>query len=229
MEITKTKKIVISVVIVIILLALYVAFDRKSKQSDYVGSSSQSAATSTDGLIKGLIYKVEDVGQGQAGSVPKPIPDLDRVSVTPPSITLAKKDLGSAHKKIKELQTALKSNPGRFEDWMDLAMYQKLVGDYEGAVISWKYSGRLRPADYVHLGNLGNLYAYYLQDRANSEMYYKQAFTNGPTQVYLYFQLAEIYIDVYKDNVAARTVLEEGLKKIPNDPSLLQMKADLAK
>jgi tetratricopeptide (TPR) repeat protein len=79
----------------------------------------------------------------------------------------------------------------------------------------------------VALGNLGNLYAYYIKDNAQAENYYKQAIAKGSTQAYLYVQLGEVYRDVFKDAAKAKATADQGLAKIPNDPSLLQFKATL--
>ena len=106
-------------------------------------------------------------------------------------------------------------------------MAQKAGGDYQGAIISWKYASRLAPTDFISLANIGNLYAYFLHDNAQAEIYYKQAIAKGQTQAYLYTQLAEIYRDIFQDLDKAKSIIDQGLSKIPNDPSLLQFKESL--
>jgi tetratricopeptide (TPR) repeat protein len=128
---------------------------------------------------------------------------------------------------IVSLQSRLKKDPSDFPAWLDLGMYQKMAGDYQGTVISWTYAGRLAPTDYISQGNLGNLYAYFLKDNAKAEMYYKKAIANNGVQAYLYVQLAEVYRDLFKDSAKALAIVNQGLVKIPNNGSLLEVKATL--
>lgn len=230
MQLTKTHKIIISAIFVVILFSLYVFFFKKTSPDDTANNPVQvSTATSSDSGSKvitnpdGTTYTVEKITTGTAG-VPKPIPDLDRPVTKSPLANVSEKDYTSASQKVKEFQTLLKRDPNLFPIWMDMAMYQNIAGDFEGAIISWKYAGRLDPKDFVSIANIGNTYAYYLKDNAQAETYYKLAISKGPTQVYLYYQLAVIYIDIFKDNDKARAIINQGLSKIPNDPSLTQLK-----
>jgi hypothetical protein len=236
MQFTKTQKIIISAVVIIVLLGIYIAFDRRSKVQtnnipSNVNQTATTTATTTDSSSKtstqGVTYKIEPVPTNGAKTVPKPIPDLDRPVTRSSMANVSENDVLVATKKIKELQTQLKNDPSNFLAWLDLAMYQKMAGDYAGAVLSWKYASKLAPTDYISLGNLGNLYAYFLKDNGQAEIYYKQAISKGPTQVYLYMQLADIYRDIFKDLDKARAIIAQGLSKIPNDPSLLQFQASL--
>ena len=78
-------------------------------------------------------------------------------------------------------------------------------------------------------GDLGDLYAYFLRDTVSAEKYYTQAIKNGPTQTYLYIQLAQVQNDIEKNTAKALATVNAGLAKIPNDPNLLQYKAELSK
>jgi predicted Zn-dependent protease len=231
MQITKTHKIIASAVIVIILLGIYITFDRKSKQeTDNKISSNEQPATTTDSSLgqgtDGVIYKIEPVSNNTQKKIP--VPDLDRaVTKSALAVNVSENDTLIATKKIKELQTLLKSNPGSYSNWLDLASYQKMAGDYDGAIISWKYVGTLFPKDHVSLGNLGDLYAYYMKDNAQAELSYKEAISRAPTQSYLYTQLAQVYLDVFNSKNKAQAIINEGLKKIPNDPVLLEFQASL--
>ena len=129
--------------------------------------------------------------------------------------------------KIRSLQARLKKDPRDFLAWLDLGIYQKMATDYEGAVISWQYASRLDPTSYIPLGNLGDLYAYFLKDKTKALEYYKKAISNGSTQSYLYVQLALVYKDVFKDMDKALAIIDQGLSKLPNNPSLLETKANL--
>lgn len=233
MELTKTHKIIISAVVVVVLLGIYIAFDRKSNRE--IGNNIEdevSVATSTDST--GTIntqgtggYTIEQVSVEETKGKPEPIPDLNRVSVSATGAIVPPEAKLAAAEKIKTLQAKLKENPAYVEAWIDLGIYQKMAGDYDGAVISWKYASKLSPTDYVSVGNLGNLYAYFLKDNAQAEIYYKQAISRDPTQSYLYAQLFEVYRDVFKDLDKARAILKQGLSKIPNDPNLLDLQYSL--
>jgi hypothetical protein len=102
-----------------------------------------------------------------------------------------------------------------------------MAGDYEGASISWRYVSSVSPADFISQGNLGDLYAYHIKDKNLAETYYRKAIQNGPTQVYLYTQLSDVYKNVFKDLVRANAIIDEGLKKVPSDKTLLQYKSNL--
>lgn len=224
---TNRNKIIAIVVLVIILISTYFIFDKKSEVST---NNEQIATTTTDGT--GSVS-----AQGQGGytiepvefedTLPKPIPNLNReVSVSVGAI-ITPEATASATPKIKSLQEILKKNPADFNSWISLGIHQKQAGDYEGARISWEYASKLAPSDHISLGNLGNLYAYFIKDNTKAESYYKQAINRGPTQVNLYVQLAEVYVNFFSDKSKALAIINQGLTKVPNDPSLLQVKASL--
>lgn len=231
MELTKTHKIIISAIVVIVLLGIYIVFDRKSnKEINNTNDISTASSTDSTGKINTQGtggYTIEQVSVEETKVKPEPVPDLNRVSVSASGAMVSPEAKSVAVEKIKTLQAKLKENPTYVEAWIDLGIYQKMAGDYEGAVISWKYASKLSPTDYVSVGNLGNLYAYFLKDNAQAEVYYKQAISKGSTQGHLYTQLAEVYRDVFKDLDKARAIVKQGLTKIPNDPNLLQLQASL--
>lgn len=225
MELKKIHKIIISITIILILLCLYVFMYKKVNNNvDTTGDSIDfTQSTTTEGrLSNGVEYKIEKIDSSGIAEIPKPIPDLDRVIIKSPlSVNVTEKDVESASVKVKELQTILKNNPNNFAVWLDLAMYQKLGGDYDGAIISWEYASRLNPKDYVSIANIGNLYAYYIKDNTKAILYYERAISKSPYQVYLYTQLAGIYLDIMNNKAKAMEVIDKGLKNIPNDPTLL--------
>jgi hypothetical protein len=233
----KKNKIIISVIVIAILFGTYIIFDRNQKNPGQLGNSidlnnidlNQLTATSTGGTIhvgpEGSGYTIEQVPL--ENSVPKPIPDLNRPVHPAGSAQVSPEAISRATSEILSLQVALKKNPASFDSWLSLAMYQKMAGDYQGAAISLEYASKLAPSDFISLGNLGNLYAYFLRDNARAEMYYKQAISKGPAQVNLYTQLAEIYRDFFDDKTKALAIINQGLSKVPNDSSLLQFKATL--
>lgn len=228
MEMTKRNKIIISAVTVLVLLALYVALDRRGKE-EVVPVDSGSTATSTTETIKeklpsGVEYSIEPI----TGSAPTPVPDLDRVPVRSQYATsVTETDISNTLPKIKELQTFLKANPTVFAAWVDLGALQKNAGDYDGAILSWEYASKLEPKDFVALGNIGNLYGFYIKNVGMSDTYYRKAISRAPGESYLYAQLAEVYQYIGKNIGKTKAVLNEGLKAIPNDPNLTYLLMEL--
>ena len=201
MQLTKTHKIVISVIIILVLFDIYITFDNKSKEgvTDVTDNNQISTTTDSNGLTdssetKG--YKIEPVEFEQPKPLPS-MPDLNRPIVIYSGVTISPEAKSVAEENVKLLQEQLKSNSKNWDNWINLGIYQKMAGDYDGAVLSWKYARALSPTDYVSVANLGNLYAYFLKDNGMAETYYKEAISKGPLQPYLYTQLAEIYRDVF--------------------------------
>lgn len=233
MEITKTHKIIISTLAIVILFGLYIFFTRQmDNPTSIVPNENKTATTSTsaDGKVKidgDGNYTIEQVPLTEGRVLPQPIPNLDRAVTVYSGAVIAPEAKALAVTKVKEMQALLKKDAWNAEAWIYLGMYQKQGGDYEGAVLSWNYVAKLAPTDYISQANLGNLYAYFLKDNAQAEVHYKKAIANGPTIAYLYTQLAEVYRDVFKDIDKARAIVNQGLVKIPNDANLLQLKASL--
>ncbi|HEY4505740.1 MAG TPA: tetratricopeptide repeat protein [Candidatus Paceibacterota bacterium] len=233
MQITKTHKIVFSILAVVILLAVYIMFDKKSRDDDQSPSddTSQNLASTTNTTTGvGMTtqgtgsYKIEQVS---ATDVPRPIPDLDRPVTPYGAVMVSTEAKVQATEMILKTQSILKKDPSYTAGWMNLGIYQKMSGDYEGAVISWIYITKLSPNSYLAYANLGNLYAYFIKNNTKAEAYYKQAISKDPTRAYLYGQLAEAYRDVFKDLDKARAIVDQGLLKVPNDQNLLQLKESL--
>jgi len=229
MQFTKIQKIMTSGIIIAILLGAYIIFDRRHNEVDE-SISKDDMATTTIMTKDGAINIVGPSGSYTIKQVPEekniPIPDLNRKVIFGSGVTLSLDVRKILADKIVALQTSLKKDSKNITTWIDLGIYQKQIGDYDGAILSWKYASDISN-DFVSLYNLANLYAYYLKDKGLAEVYYKQAIARGPTQVYLYTQLAEAYRDVFNDLSKARAVIEEGLKKNPNDKTLLEFKENL--
>ena len=231
MNFTKTEKIVAIIIISCVILGLLFYLTRNSKRTEENPANLTQATTTKTGInvvTEGNgDYKIEQVPINDNKEAPQPIPDLDRPIIVSSGVIVSPEAKVLADEKVKSVQKMLKGNPSYFDAWLDLGMYQKMGGDYKGAAISWQYAGKLFPSAYTPSGNLGNLYAYFLNDNAKAEMYYKEAISKGPTQAYLYTQLAEVYRDIFYDKVKALGLINQGLSKLPNDPNLLRMKASL--
>ena len=234
MQITKTHKIILSIIAITLLFGAYVYLDRRSgnEATNPVATTTTTTATSTgiNVTVKGPDgYTIEQVPLDEGVGVPQPIPNLNRpVTMSLGAVVSAEASLKSIEK-VKTLQESLKKNPADFSSWLELGIYQKMGGDYEGASITWQYAARLAPTDHISRGDLGNLYGYYIRDNGKAEVYYKDAIrvATGPAYSYLYIQLAEVYRDLFKDISKAKVTIDQGLGKFPNDAGLLQFKASL--
>lgn len=229
MQLTKIHKILIGILTAVILIGLYMTFTKKIEAPVEKVSDTASSTTTT---IPGTNLTFQNDGKYTVTQVPVetkksiPTPDLNRPVVFGSSVSLSDDVKKIVTDKIVGLQAALKKDPKSVSTWIDLGTYEKMAGDYSASVLYWKYAADISN-DFVSLGNLGNLYAYYLKDNGQAEVYYKKALSRGPTQNYLYVQLSEVYRDVFKDITKARAILEEGLKKIPNDSALLEAQKNL--
>ncbi len=109
MQIIKTNKIIIGVVTVAILLVAYVIFDRRSettKNEEIIENNSEQVATTTSvGQVitnpDGTTYTIEKISSTK-GSIPKPIPDLNRPITKSFLATVTEKDTLIAIEKTKE-------------------------------------------------------------------------------------------------------------------------------
>jgi cytochrome c-type biogenesis protein CcmH/NrfG len=226
-----TKRTIIILIATIIIIGGALAFFMmKKKAAEPAAGTSVTEATTTSGtriVAQGNgTYTITQVPLNEGKGVPQPMPDLDRkVVFTNASLPADQKIVVS--QKISTIQADLKKNAANFPDWINLGMYEKMAGDYQGTILTWQYAARLAPSSYIPLADLGNLYAYFLNDTAKGEDYYRQAIAKGPDQSNLYAQLAEIYRDSDKDISKAKAIIDQGLSKIPNDPGLLQFKASL--
>ena len=227
MQLTKTHKILISLITIGILVILVINFTKVGEAP--VTSENNNASTTTT-KIPGTDISVDNNGGNYTitqvpveGSKPVPIPDLNRPITFNSALNLSDEAKKILTDSISNLQNSLKKDPKNIGNWILLGTNYKITGDYAGAVLYWKYASDVSN-DSVSLGNLGNLYAYYLKDNAMSEVYYKKAISRAPTQAYLYIQLSDVYRLIFKDNAKATAILDEGLKQIPNDPSLLDAK-----
>lgn len=230
---TNTQKIIGGTVLLAALVGIYLFFDSRSQVDlNLKDNANNTIATTTN---KDVIvdtktgYTIEKVPVSSKKTDPKPIPDLNRNVVVSAGAVVSSEAKAYAEVKIKALQTRLKSNTSDVVAWIDLGTNQKNAGDYEGAIISWKYASHLSPTDYVSVSNLGNLYAYFIKDNGQAEVYYKQAISKAPNQPYPYVQLAEVYRDVFKDIEKAKLIVDEGLKLNSGNEILLQFKASLNK
>lgn len=213
------------VLLVLAVVSGYFAFFRAENNSSNTVSNVSTTTNETSGVTttNDGNFTIEQIPD--ASNVVTP--DLNRKVVFSNTVNLDENTKKIIIDKVLGLQNNLKNDSKDLASWLELGIYQKMAGDYEGAIISWKYVSSVSTSDFISLGNLGDLYGYYIKDKKLSEEYYKKAIKNAPTQVYLYTQLSGVYKDVFKDISKASAILDEGLKAVPGDQTLLQYKQNL--
>lgn len=226
---SKKRNIIIALVAILVFGGLYVVFDRSRKEPVSVDTTPTESSTSTTTQVNlgdGIVATVPNGYVFESVNTPStPVPSLNRAVVFAAGID--ESVVKAIQTKVAELQTELKKDSSKVAYWIDLGTYHKVAGDFSGAKIYWDYAGKRAPTDFISFGNLGNMYAYQLKDMVNAEKYYNQAIKNAPSQVYLYFQLAEAFRDVSKDTAKARAVIDRGLVANPNNAELLAFKESL--
>lgn len=146
------------------------------------------------------------------------IPDLSR----PIEIKTA---LGDETKKetiekINGLSNGLKKDYDSLEQWLELGLLRKLIGDYDGARDAWKFAALIRPKDAVAFHNLGFLYWQNFKDYKKAEENYLKATENNPKDILAYVDLSNVYYFSLKDASRAKDILNKGLKNNPDNEEL---------
>jgi len=140
-------------------------------------------------------------------------PDLNRPIAV--KANLPEETKKEAFQKIGEMIKNLKENPDLFSSWIDLGSYAKLLGDNDGALMYWQYASAIRPASFLPLANLGDLYLHNLRDIKKAEANYLAALKNGPDQIMVYEKLSDLYRYFLNDPTRAKAILQEGISKNP--------------
>ena len=169
--------------------------------------------------------EIADTGEAPLAS-PKDIlavfpPDLDRPVEFVGLFSPDSKD--QLTKQIKEILELLAQDSTLFNQWVDLGLLRKTIGDYEGARQAWEYASAIRPHNSLSFANVGNLYGYYLKNPQKAEENLLQAIENNPKLVYLYLQTTDFYLEVLDDRSKAKKILERGIVENPGEEGLKKM------
>lgn len=151
-------------------------------------------------------------------------PNLDKPIVVTASLDDATKQKSLAQ--IDEIIKVLRKGSANYNDWINLGIYRKFIGDYAGASEAWTYASILAPNTSVPLSNLADLYAYHIKDNKLAEQYFLKAIDKEPKQILHYYNAYAFYRFVVKDLDKARTMLKRG---IDADPAAAQGLADMLK
>ena len=137
------------------------------------------------------------------------LPDLDRPLKFSSDLPDDAKKMYTGE--INKIVEVLKNDPTQVGYWVDLGIFRKAIGDYEGAAEVWLYVGESVPQYPVVYNNLGDLYGYYVRDFEKAEKYFLLALENGPNKAYVYRSMFEFYHNVLEDDVKAREILQKGI------------------
>ena len=112
----------------------------------------------------------------------------------------------------------LKNNPTDGSEWLQLAIYYKIAGDYTAAASVWTYLTQVAPASYVAFANLGDLYQNFDINYPKAEANYLQAIKLNPQDVDIYADLYNLYRYEYKvSTTSAAAIVAQGLKANPGN------------
>jgi len=135
---------------------------------------------------------------------------------------LSSETAGLFRTRFEETKKRLEANPDSFNDWLYLGVLKKGAGDYEGARDVWLYGAQIRPKSSTPFGNLGDLYAYFLNEPAKAEEALKKAIANDPNDYNFLLSLADLYR--YKmpgrEALYEQTLLE-AVQKFPDNPNII--------
>jgi len=203
---------IIVTVAAVSLLGFYIARDLQKNighDADISGIDADSAEINADGVETSVEAKPED----KKAEVKMQVPDLNRQIIA--RANLPEETKKEAFQKIGEMIKNLKENPDLFSSWIDLGSYAKLLGDNDGALMYWQYASAIRPASFLPLANLGDLYLHNLRDIKKAEANYLAALKNGPDQIMVYEKLSDLYRYFLNDPARAKAILQEGISKNP--------------
>jgi len=226
------KNIISSILVALLLTAVwfYIYKDLNNEQTNDT-EVNNNATSSDSSLIKNLSFVTEDGEEAlitvmedesqisQAEQLRNtPIPDLNRKIVFSDDFSEEAQKIMT--EKIEKVIQELKNDPKSFDNWLTLGLHRKTISDYEGAKLAWEYAKVLDQNNSVVRGNLGDIYAYYLNDNQKAEENYLKALELGSSQVHLYFKVVEFYRDILKNNERAKEIVQFGLSLNPDSPEL---------
>ncbi|KKW19239.1 MAG: Tetratricopeptide repeat protein [Parcubacteria group bacterium GW2011_GWA2_51_10] len=140
-------------------------------------------------------------------------PSLDRPTVFPADFAENARTVYTEN--LAKIKESIETNPENTAAWLDLAIYYKMVNDYEGALEVWEYLVAKNPSDAISLHNIAEYHFHTKKDYPAAERYYRKAIEANPSLSMNYSDLHEMYRYVYKqDTDSAIEILKEGISKV---------------
>lgn len=160
-------------------------------------------------------------------AIAHPTPALDRPITYPADFSVEARTIFDSN--LAKLKERLTANTADHEAWLDLAIYYRMVGDYDGAVEIWEYLRAIKEDDGISRRNLGEHYFHSVKDYPKAEAYYRESISVAPQLEISYTDLYEMYRYVYKkESTAAVDILKEALQNI-SGPSQVQFSLTLGR
>ncbi len=222
---TFNRKIIFAAIFIFIVgfAGWYIYRDFKGSKNPLVSEENKKIETPASNLNTPNVINVVNEDE-----IKKQMPDLDREIVFQGNISEEQKARAAAE--IKIITASLKADYDKLEDWLNLGIWRKTIGDYEGAAEAWKFAAIIRPKEAVPPHNLGDLYSQYLPDFPKAEQYYltaiKKDIGHNP---FFYVKLYEFYRYYYKKPDLAEKTLLDAIKTNPKDEQLKALLDDFRK
>ncbi|MBU1558175.1 hypothetical protein KKC45_04405, partial [Patescibacteria group bacterium] len=148
----QTKITIIITALIIILIGGYIYNDASLKRqggTETATSTPEFANKTTGDAQLGFEYVDEKSGAvvniqpvSEEKELP-PVPDLNKAIVF--NIEMSAEQKTKTIKTINEIKARLKENPSSVEDWIDLGINRKQIGDFDGTIEAWKYASLISP------------------------------------------------------------------------------------
>lgn len=225
----KNKKEIILIIIIIAVLGFAVFFIYKDfKKSKNKNNEILKTLSKNDDKIKILENNEEQNKNSNTSAIDLSkikIPDLSGAQAVNSNLPENIKD--KTLEEINALKNSLKKDYGSLEEWMQLGLLKKLLGDYNGARDAWEFAAAIRPKDSISRHNLGNLYWQNFKDFKKAEENYLISLELNPKDISAYVDLSNIYYYDLKDKTKAKNILNRGLKNNPNNEELKRALKDM--
>ena len=148
------------------------------------------------------------------------IPDLNRPVTN--NNRLDEAAFNTVSQKIEEITKKLKDDPKDELNWLNLGIYRKMLGDFEGAVSILNFVAVSWPSDYTPYNNLADLYQYYIKEYSLAEKNWLKVIELKPDYAQAYENLYGLYVSQYTEKQReALPILLKGVKNNPKSVELL--------
>lgn len=196
--------------IIVIGAGFYIYNDIYSKSAQEIAQNEEIYLENELNLEKGEQNGIIITPIKNENTINIPVPDLNKPIIFGDNVSDKEKEL--AVLKIDKLTEELKKDNNFFSNWIELGLYRKLIGDYEGAVEVLEYVNLMWPKNDISFNNLGDLYGYYLNNQQKAEKNFLKAIENSPNTIGYYLKMMEFYLDVVKNTGKARQIIERGIQ-----------------
>jgi tetratricopeptide (TPR) repeat protein len=207
------------VVLLIIINFVWLHFSEKKINMSATQQSATGGLSSEKATSAPISVTISPVGQTKTSvaepSLDRPLPDT--AGIDPQFVATTEAEMQTT---ISDLQ----KNKNSFQDWINLGVERKSLGDYAGAALAWQYVSVLYPTNIVSFGNLGDLYTNFLKNYSEAEVDYLTEIKNAPADIDAYRNLSALYISEGKTGQAV-SLLQSGIAQNPNSSDLKNMLA----